>query len=942
MPENNNNWPSGTITFLFTDIEKSTLLWERYGEQMRPVQARHDALLRTAVEQHGGRVVKTTGDGLHAAFETAASALAAATSAQRQLQSEAWFEIAPDQLRVRMGLHSGEAQWRDGDYYGAAVNRAARIMGLGHGGQILLAAVTAGLLQEALPPNTTLRDMGSHPLRGLQREEHIYQLAAPDLLSDFPPLNAGRLPAGNLPAHVSSFIGRTREMAEIRSVLPRTRLLTLTGPGGTGKTRLSLQLASDVQAAYLHGAWLVELAPVTDPELVVKTVAGAFNLQGLTDTQTREILFDYLREKQLLLILDNCEHLITACAQLADDLIASCPRLTILASSREGLGVYGETTYHLPTLSLPAVNCDTAEIANRSEAVQLFLERAAAAQPGFRVSDANAPAVAQIVRRLDGIPLAIELAAARLKVFSVEQIAARLDQRFRLLTGGSRTALPRQQTLRALIDWSYDLLDEDERDLFRRLSVFLGGWTFEAAESVALSLDVYTLLPQLVGKSLVMREVEAMPESWADNEPPPEPRFSYLETIRQYARDRLIESGMVEEARDRHFAYYEALSQSVEYDAVPNAFALKGNHLLLEQDNLRAAVEWSSGRYPERTLDLLWNLLPFISDQLPGSESIDWTSLALQRLDSLPPVTGVAAKQRERLRHTGLVMIGLLKMFTGQLDEAWRLSGEVSELLQDNDGDPVLLANALFTKAQTGYYLEDPARDETLAQAEVVLRSMADHPSKEWMLAMVLMLSAEIESRNGNMELVERHYQESKLILENATSAFLPWLEYSRLEVLLGMNLEPDAARELYQKAIRALRYGRSGRMAAMAESGWAHRMRHEGNFDEAMAIYQRMMVEWRELGHRAAMANIMENIAFIDRIQGRPERAVRLLGAAERLREVIGQDMLRLEREEYERELGELKRSLNSQEVDRLWTEGRALSTDAVIDLTLRDDKLG
>lgn len=936
MPENNSSWPSGTVTFLFTDIEKSTLLWERHGEQMRPVQARHDALLRTAVEQQGGRVVKTTGDGLHAAFETAASALAAAVSAQRQLQSEIWSEIAPSQLRVRMGLHSGEAQLRDGDYYGTAVNRAARIMGLGHGGQILLSAVTAALL----PSSTSLRDMGSQPLRGLQHEEQIYQLVSPDLPSDFPPLNAGRPPAGNLPAHVSSFVGRTREMAEIRSLLPHTRLLTLTGPGGTGKTRLSLHLASDVQAAYMHGAWLVELAPLTDPELVVKSVAGAFSLQGLTDTQTREILFDYLREKQLLLILDNCEHLITACAQLAGALIAGCPRLTILASSREGLGVYGETTYHLPTLSLPAANDDTAEIVNRSEAVQLFVERAAAAQPGFRVSDANAPAVAQIVRRLDGIPLAIELAAARLKVFSVAQIAARLDQRFRLLTGGSRTALPRQQTLRALIDWSYDLLDDDERDLFRRLSVFLGGWTFEAAESVALPLDVYALLPQLVGKSLAMREGEALPESWADTEPLLEPRFSYLETIRQYARDRLIESGMVEEARDRHFAYYEVLSQSVEFDALPDAFALRGDRLLREHDNLRAAVEWSTARYPERTLDLLWHLLPFISDQLPGSESVDWTSSALQQLDSLPPVTGVAARQREHLRHIGLVMIGLLKMFMGQLDEAWRLSSEVSELLQNNDGDPVLLANALYTKAQTGYYLEDPASSEALAQAEAVLRTLAGHPSIEWMLVMVLILSAEIESQKGNTELAQRHYQESKLILENTTGAFLPWLEYSRLEVLLEMNLEPDVAREQYQKAIRTLRYGRSGRMAAMAESNWAHRMRRERSFEEAMAIYRRMIVEWRELGHRAAMANIMENIAFIDRIQGRPERAVRLLGAAERLRDVIGQDMLRPEREEYERELGELQRSFSAQEVDRLWAEGRALSTDAVIDLALQDDK--
>jgi class 3 adenylate cyclase len=297
--------PTGTVTLLFTDLERSTLLWERHGEQMRPALARHDALLRTAVKEYGGHVVKTTGDGLLAVFVTAASALVAALDAQRRLHAGDWSEITPDALRVRVGLHSGEAELRDGNYYGSAVNRAARIMSLGHDGQLLLSAVTSSLLEDVLPPQLNLRDMGSHPLRGLSRDEQIYQLVAPNLVSDFPPLRSGKAPAGNLPAHVSGFIGRTREMAEVRSALLRTRLLTLTGPGGTGKTRLSLQVAADVQQEFEHGARLVELAPVIDPDLVVTTVAAVFGLNGQTSEQLGEMLVGHMRDKELLLILDN-------------------------------------------------------------------------------------------------------------------------------------------------------------------------------------------------------------------------------------------------------------------------------------------------------------------------------------------------------------------------------------------------------------------------------------------------------------------------------------------------------------------------------------------------------------------------------------------------------------------------------------------------------------
>jgi predicted ATPase/class 3 adenylate cyclase len=928
--QNEQSRPGGLFTFFFSDIEKSTLLWERHGERMRPVLARHDALLRAVVEEAGGRVVKTTGDGLLAVFESAADALVAALGAQRRLDSEAWAEIAPDIVRVRIGLHSGEAQQRAGDYYGTAVNRAARIMDLGHGGQVLLSAVAASSLHGNLPLQTSLRDMGKHPLRGLSGDEQIFQLVAAGLGDEFPPLRSGKTLSGNLPAHVSSFVGRTREMAEVRAALPQTRLLTLTGPGGTGKTRLSMQVAADVQHAYDHGAWLVELAPIMDPELVETTVAGVFGLSGQTTEHTREILLDYLREKELLLILDNCEHLIDACAQLASDLIAGCPRLTIVASSREGLGVYGEMTYHLPTMALPPTNDSTAESAAHSEAVQLFVERAAAVRKGFRLNDVNATVVIQIVRRLDGIPLAIELAAARLQFFTVEQIANRLDDRFRLLTGGSRTALPRQQTLRAMIDWSYDLLTDDERELMRLLSVFAGGWTFSAAESAAGPLDAYMLLPQLVAKSLVMHDAGQAPDLLPDEGVALEPRYLYLETVRQYARDRLVEAGELEEARDHHFDYYEELAQGVIAGSVGITFSSIGR----EHDNVRSAVEWGIERYPDRVLSFIWNIALFLADRFPGTEIIDWTKSALQKLEEQPAEDYESARLNEEARYKGLLALGLLNMVLGQLHEANRLAAEVTEALRQPGTDPQLLAMALFVRAQTGFFLQDPAMIDLADESVSIMHDLEDTYANRSMLAMALAIFAVIEQHDGDPKKAEGYYHEVLALRDNAQDQFLSWAEFALFMMMMRAGIEPEAMEVQYQRTTSTLQRSGSRRTAAMVQSDWAHKLRHEGRQEEAAAIYRPMLGEWRELGHRAAMANILENMAFIKRAEGRPRRTVTLLGAAERIREEIGQEMLEPERVEYERELAKLREVLPAQELELQWQRGRMLSTDDIIAL--------
>ena len=475
------NLPSGTVTFLFTDLEGSTKLWEQYPGEMKLALARHDEILHRAIENHGGRIIKNTGDGFHAVFDTAMHGIEAALAAQEAVSNAAWDEIRPHNIRIRIGLHTGEAQERAGDYYGPTLNRAARLMSVAHGGQTLLSTTTADLVRDQLPPDTSLRDLGEHRLRDLVRSEHVFQLAVPGLPADFPPLKSIDAFPNNLPVQLTSFIGRERELEEARNRLVPAHLLTLIGPGGTGKTRLALQLAADLLPLFPDGVWLAELAPLTDPALVVQSVASVLHLREQMGMSLSDLVIDYLRDRSLLLVLDNCEHLIEACAQLANQLLHTCANLKIIGSSREALGITGETIYRVPPLSLPDPNHVTREGLTQCKSAQLFIERASAANPRFALDEHNAEAVAQICRRLDGIPLALELAAARVTVFSAEQIAAHLDDRFRLLTGGSRTALPRQQTLRALIDWSYELLSEGERTLLRKLSVFAGGWTFDAA-----------------------------------------------------------------------------------------------------------------------------------------------------------------------------------------------------------------------------------------------------------------------------------------------------------------------------------------------------------------------------------------------------------------------------------------------------------------------------
>ncbi|MBA3415204.1 MAG: adenylate/guanylate cyclase domain-containing protein, partial [Chloroflexia bacterium] len=585
MPE----LPSGTVAFLLTDIEGSTALWERHRQAMTAVVARHMALLDAAIQAHGGIHFKTVGDAIQAAFPTAPAAIAASLAAQQALLAEDWGEIGA--LRVRMAVHAGEADPDGrGDYLTAPLNRLSRLLSTGHGGQILLTQTVQQLSRGALPNGAGLRDLGEHRLRDLLDPEHVYQLLHPDLPATFAPLNSLDTRPHNLPRQPTPFLGRERQVAEVGDLLRRAdvQLVTLIGPGGTGKTRLALQAAAEVLDEFPDGVFFVPLAPLADARLVPAAIAGALGLREEGGQPLADRLRDFVAAKTLLLVLDNFEHLVEA-APAVWSLLGSAPRLKVLATSRMPLHLRAEHEYPVPPLGLPR-RTPPPPLAQLTqfEAVRLFSGRAQAVKPDFAIDNDNASAVAEICWRLDGLPLAIELAAARVRMLSPQAMLARLDQRLPFLTGGARDAPHRHRTLRDTIAWSYDLLQPEHQVLFRRLAVFVGGCALEAAEAVTnpdRELDVLGGMER-VGEHSLLRQDEGLGG---------EPRLAMLETVREYGLERLVASGEADPARERHAGHFAALG-----DGIERVFWARPEPLLAtleaEADNLRAALGWAAGQ----------------------------------------------------------------------------------------------------------------------------------------------------------------------------------------------------------------------------------------------------------------------------------------------------------------------------------------------------------
>ena len=754
--------PTGTVTFLFTDIEGSTQRWDAHREGMSAAVQRHDAIVRAAMDAHGGYVFKTLGDAFCVAFARSDAAVAAVLDFQRALAAEDFAAVGG--LRVRVALHTGTADERDSDYFGPAVNRVARLLSIGHGGQTLLSGVMHDLVLGSLPSRVSLRDLGEHRLKDLSRPEYGYQLVAPDLASEFPALRSLESMANNLPLQMTSFVGREREVAEIAELLGTHRLVTLVGSGGIGKTRTSLQVAANLLDGSGNGVWFIELAPLASGGYIPAAIAQVLGLSLPPQGDELAHLVKTLKSWHALLVFDNCEHLIDASAKSIAALLRGCPKISVLASSRQGIGVAGEATYRLPSL---AVGDDAAA----APAVALFVERAISADQRFALTDENASIIVEICRRLDGIPLAIELAAARVKILSPRQLHDRLDERFRVLTGGSRDVLPRQKTLRALIDWSHDLLDDRERMLFRRLGIFVNGFTLEAATAVGTSddlgeLDLFDVLASLVDKSLVLAEPagDAL-------------RYRMLESTRAYAREKLGAAAELQERslchlrhlRDRFVDERESLHRTGRAEPCERLIAT-------ELEDVRAALDWGMA-----------NREALLASEMIVAVGSGWRAVALvgegyERIGRAIELLGDRA--RASLRSALFIWKGVYAADFGRITESCDVSSEGVRLGRAS-GDRITLAFALLFQANAlrrAGHIADAA--DAAAEAEALISS-----EDRWLALFALQNKAALVGMSGDHESAVRLSQEFRdkhRALGNRSFAAISGLNVAEFEHALG------------------------------------------------------------------------------------------------------------------------------------------------------------
>jgi predicted ATPase/class 3 adenylate cyclase len=864
------SYPAGTVTFLFTDIEQSTRGWERDAAAARVVVERHIALIRQAVEAHGGVHFKTVGDATQSAFATAVQGVAGALDAQRALLAEPWPR-AEDRPRVRMALHTGIAEPRDGDYLAAPLNRLARLLDTAHGEQILLSSTVAQLVRDSLPEGATLTALGEFQLRDILQPEEIFQLCHPSLRSDFPPLNTpGHLPH-NLPTHPTPFLGREREVEETVALLLRqeVRLVTLTGPGGVGKTRLGLRVAAELLESFPDGVFLVDLARLTAPDLVPSAAATALRLREQPGQTFGQTLAEYLREQRMLLLFDNFEHVLPA-ATLVAELLVSSPGLKVLATSRARLGLQAEHEYRVEPLPIPDREAlPPLEELSGYDAVELFTTRAQALRPGFRLTKENAPAVAEIVCQLDGLPLAIELAAARVKLLSPQALVDRLDQRLATLTGGARDLPARQRTLRDTIDWSYDLLAPSEQFLFRRLSMFVGGWTIEAAEAMAAigadgDLDAIQALAVLVDQSLV--DERSTPERL-----PNKPRYGMLESIREFASEQLAASGEMILVERAFGEFFIACTREADEGLRGPDQELWLERLSADEDNLRAAL----GRSLERGDDLvalkvsteIWRYW-WLRGQY--GEGRSWLQRALDASANADPLLVATAEDA----------IGNFAAILGDFAAAEEHLG-TSIALWRQLGDLRRAAEALSVRGNVA--LNRREYEAARSMGEEALQIFRQHEDSRGIAAALYDLALVARGKGD--------YTQAWQLLDESIARWRRlgdknWI--GKVEEALGMThrLAGDPARartalatagELYQRLED--QYGLS---SVAIELG--HLAHDDGDIPEALALYGEALRYFHSIGYEELVVYCLEFVAAAA-AQLDPAVALQLFGAAKAAR---------------------------------------------------------
>ena len=947
--------PTGTVTFLFTDIEGSTRLLQQLGDRYSRVLEECRRLLRVAFQEWNGHEVDRQGDAFFVAFARATDAVSAAVDGLHALVIHPWPENV--EVRVRMGLHTGEPQLSSEGYVGIDVHHAARVMSAGHGGQVLLSQTTRDLVEHQLPDGVSLRDLGEHRLKDLQRPVHLFQLVIAGLPSHFPSLKSLDAYPNNLPVQPTSLIGREWAVASLVELLRRVdiRLVTLTGPGGTGKTRLALQVAAELSDLEWRGIYFVDLAPVSDSTQVIPTIASTLGLREERSRSPLECLKEEIDQNRLLLLLDNFEQVLDAAVRVSELLVA-CPQLKIMVTSRAVLRVRAEREFAVPTLRLPdSAQMPDLEALLQYEAIVLFVQRTQAVVPEFRLTDMNAPAVVEIVRRLDGLPLAIELAAARMKLLSPEALLARLNQPLQVLTSGVRDVAARQQTLRNTIAWSYNLLDAQERALFRRLSDFVGGCTLGAIEAVYGALGnatglILDIVDSLVDKSLLQLREPGKGE---------EPRFAMLETIREYGLELLVASGELESVREAHAMYFLELSERADLDLSASDSPEWLDRLEQEHDNLRAAMHWSLEDIERReqialrmggALRSFWYVRGYLS------EGLDFLERAMMGSNEVEEPTRAAA----------LYAAARLYEVRGDYDRAEPFLVK-SLVLYRELGNPERIAYALHLQADIAWRrgILDMARslaEESLA----VFRELGDRGAIASLLLHLGALAADQgeyarardlleESLAINRELGDKgnipdslfnlarayffsgsELGAARVLLEESLSLFRQLSDKESIGYclcLLGLlTLEQGdvtTARSLVEQSVALFKERRQAHGMALSTSAMATVIAAQGDNAVARALYDAALTEARKAGDKLIIASGLEGLSRVLVALGEYERAVQLRAAAETLREAIGAPMPAVERPADEQAAKVAREWLGEEAFAVVWDDWRGLKVE-------------